>query len=381
MIIGLLCGQLKASINMKRLMTIVYILSALCVTAIITSCDKDTPEDWSEVVKLYVDAELGEYRPWGHPEDAEPLDGLKIKERKDADWEVIPIDGIDGFTHSLGWEFYLEVEKVYLANPPADASNIRYRLIKIVDEQKVRTPEFPTLEVKGAQGALANSYTANIFEPVHFYLDGNDYMQQDLRELCDSLVFDIPWLKGTHLSRKIYFHETGRLQLISGWDHRFILPMSGLCRIKAYKDGDVVYSDAISVSLTNEKDFLMYNWKEITESMNNSIGYVNFVDEGHEFLSTHYVEGETPIAKVSLSKPTDNTLDWLYEYLYKLYKEPLYTSESFTQEQYKNLFTDIDDRETPLYIWQTASSLIALIHYYDTDEDITQYYIKAEPTK
>ena len=47
---------------MKRLMTIVYILSALCVTAIITSCDKDTPEDWSEVVKLYVDAELGEYR-------------------------------------------------------------------------------------------------------------------------------------------------------------------------------------------------------------------------------------------------------------------------------------------------------------------------------
>ena len=342
------------------------------------SCDRDLPKDWSEVINLYVDAELGEYRPWGHPEDAEPLDGLKIKESKDADWEIIPMDGIEGFTHSLGWEFYLEVEKVYLANPPADASNIRYRLIRIVDEQKVRTPEFPTLEVKGA---LANSYTANIFEPVHFYLDGNDYMQQDLRELCDSLVFDIPWLKGTHLSRKIYFHETGRLQLISGWDHRFILPMSGLCRIKAYKDGDVVYSDAISVSLTNEKDFLMYNWKEITESMNNSIGYVNFVDEGHEFLSTHYVVGETPIAKVSLSKPTDDTLDWLYEYLYKLYKEPLYSSESFTQEQYKNLFTDIDDRETPLYIWQTASSLIALIHYYDTDEDITQYYIKAEPTK
>ena len=381
MIIGLLCGQLKASINMKRLMTIVYILSALCVTAIITSCDKDTPEDWSEVVKLYVDAELGVYRPWGHPEDAEPLDGLKIKERKDADWEIIPMDGIDGFTHSLGWKFYLEVEKVHLANPPADASNIRYRLIKIVEEQKVRTPEFPTLEVKGAQGALANSYTANIFEPVHFYLDGNDYMQQDLRELCDSLVFDIPWLKGTHLSRKIFFQETGRTQLISGWDHRFILPMSGLCRIKAYKDGDVVYSDAISVSLTNDKDFLMYNWKEITESMNNSIGYVNFVDEGHEFLSTHYVVGETPIAKVSLSKPTDDTLDWLYEYLYKLYKEPLYSSESFTQEQYKNLFTDIDDRETPLYIWQTASSLISLIHYYDTDEDITQYYIKAEPVK
>ena len=132
MIIGLLCGPLKASINMKRLMTIVYILSALCVTAIITSCDKDTPEDWSEVVKLYVDAELGEYCPWGHPTDAEPLDGLKIKESKDADWEIIPMDGIDGFTYVEGNEYFIEVEKTHLANPPADAFNISYTLIRII---------------------------------------------------------------------------------------------------------------------------------------------------------------------------------------------------------------------------------------------------------
>ena len=370
---------------MRKLKSFYYcVLIALCNSVVFTSCNQDASEDredWSEVINLYVDAELGEYRPWGHPENAEPLDGLKIKESKDADWEIIPMDGIDGFTHSLGWEFYLEVEKVHLANPPADASNIRYRLIKIVEEQKVRTPEFPTLEVKGAQGALANSYTANIFEPAHFYLDGNDYMQQDLRELCDSLVFDIPYSKGTHLSRKIFFHETGRTQLISDWDHRFILPMSGLCRIKAYKNGDVVYSDAISVSLTNNKDFLMYNWNEITENFDNSIGYVNFVDEKHEFVSTHYIVGKTPIVKVFLSKPENETLDWLYEYLYKLYKEPLYSSESGVQEQYGKLFTEIDNRETPQYIWKTESSLIVLIYWYDSDEDITKYYIKAEPVK
>ena len=60
------------------------------------------------------------------------MDGLKIKESKDADWEIIPMDGIDGFTHSLGWEFYLEVEKVQLVNPPADAFNISYTLIRII---------------------------------------------------------------------------------------------------------------------------------------------------------------------------------------------------------------------------------------------------------
>ncbi len=82
--------------------------------------------------------------------------------------------------------------------------------------------EFPILTVKGAS---ANSYTANIFDPVHFYLQGNDYMQADLRKLCDSLVFEIPWQKGTQLSRKIYFHEIGKAELISGWDHRFISRM------------------------------------------------------------------------------------------------------------------------------------------------------------
>ena len=363
---------------MKLLKSFYCVLIALCNITVFTCCDKDTPEDWSEVINLYVDDELGEYRPWGHPENAAPLDGLKIKESKDAEWEIVPMNGIDGFTHSLGWEYYLEVEKMHLANPPADASNIRYRLIKIVEEQKVRTPEFPTLEVKGA---LVNSYKANIFEPVHFYLQGNDYMLQDLRELCDSLVFDIPWLKGSRLSRKIYFNEDSKTELTSGWDHRFILPMDGICNIKAYKDGSVVYHDGVSVSLTNDKDFLMYNWDEITESMNSSIGYVNFVDERYEFLSTHYVVGETPIAKVSLSNPTDDTLKWLYEYLHKLYKEPLYNSESGVQEQYKRLFTDIDNRETPQYIWKTASSLIVLIHWYDTEEDITRYYIKAEPIK
>lgn len=109
-----------------------YFTMLLLLSAIYTSCDKDTPEDWSEVINLYVDAELGEYRPWGHPEDAEPLDGLKIKERKDADWEIIPIDGIIGFSYVEGKEYCLEVEKVHLANPPADASNVRYTLIRII---------------------------------------------------------------------------------------------------------------------------------------------------------------------------------------------------------------------------------------------------------
>lgn len=117
---------------MKQLKLFYFVLIALCITTAFISCDKNTSEDWSKVINIYVDAELGEYRPWGHPKDAEPFEGLKIKERKDADWEVIPIDGIIGFSYVKGNKYYLEVEKTQLANPPADTSNIRYTLIRII---------------------------------------------------------------------------------------------------------------------------------------------------------------------------------------------------------------------------------------------------------
>ena len=117
---------------MKVIRLYIAIVIALLATNTFTSCDTDLTEDRSKVINLYVDAELGEYRPWGHPEDAEPLDGIKIKERKDADWEVIPIDGIIGFSYVEGNEYFIEVEKTHLANPPADASNISYTLIRII---------------------------------------------------------------------------------------------------------------------------------------------------------------------------------------------------------------------------------------------------------
>lgn len=50
---------------MKKLKSLYWVLISLCITTTFISCEKDIPEDWSEVINLYVDAELGEYRPWG----------------------------------------------------------------------------------------------------------------------------------------------------------------------------------------------------------------------------------------------------------------------------------------------------------------------------
>lgn len=114
-------------------------LTLFIVTLASTGCfDDSTPKDWSEVVTLYVDAEFGEYRPWGLPEDAPPLEGLKIREKEDAAWDIIALDGIEGFSYSVGCEYCLEVEKTHLAAPPADAPNIRYKLLRIIGERPIR---------------------------------------------------------------------------------------------------------------------------------------------------------------------------------------------------------------------------------------------------
>lgn len=49
--------------NMKIIRLYIAIIIALLAINTFTSCDKDTPEDWSEEINLYVDSEFGEYRP------------------------------------------------------------------------------------------------------------------------------------------------------------------------------------------------------------------------------------------------------------------------------------------------------------------------------
>lgn len=87
------------------------------------------------MINLYVASEYGAYRPWGQAVEAEALNGLQVKESANSGWEVIPSDGIIGFTYVPGYEYRLKVKKTHLANPPADASNIRYTLINIISKE------------------------------------------------------------------------------------------------------------------------------------------------------------------------------------------------------------------------------------------------------
>ena len=237
-------------------------------------------------------------------------------------------------------------------------------------------PKFPTLEIKGAS---LNTHTANIFEPVHFYLEGDDYMNWSLSQLCDSLVFSV---MGENESRKVYYDEKGHSELIVGWDHYFYLPKGCICSIQAYKDNDVIYTDAIEVNLTNDRDFLMYDWDDISDAAIGTVPYNNFIIPELCLISRTGFVGEVPYAIVTMDNGmnVEGVKAWLYDYVVKLYKEPLYSESEEVKAKYNELFASADVKDTPLYIWQDSKSVVALIQY-DYGEGRWIYYIKAEPVK
>ncbi len=240
-------------------------------------------------------------------------------------------------------------------------------------------PKFPTLEIKGAS---LNTHTANIFEPVHFYLEGDDYMNWSLSQLCDSLVFSV---MGEDGSRKVYYDEKGHSELIVGWDHYFYLPQSCLCRIQAYKNNEVIYTDAIEVNLTNDNDFLMYDWDDISDTAIGTVPYNNFIVPELCLLSQSFRKDETPYVRVYLDKSMNSPYakEWLYDYITRLYKTPAYSDSSEVEEKYTELFASADENDTPLHIWKDDKSVIALVRYDYSDMDgyngsyVT--YVKAEP--
>lgn len=109
------------------------ILMLFLFTFTFISCDKDDLTDKVETIKMYVSAETETYTPWGSDT---PVECMLVKEEGNSSYSKLHFDGIEGFVYKKGFEYTLKVEKTTLANPPADDSNVRYKLIEIITEQE-----------------------------------------------------------------------------------------------------------------------------------------------------------------------------------------------------------------------------------------------------
>jgi glyoxylase-like metal-dependent hydrolase (beta-lactamase superfamily II) len=68
-----------------------------------------------------------------------PQQCMLVREDADSDWEYF-YDQISGFKFEKGYEYKLKIKTTEIKNPPADASSLKYTLIKVLEKNNVENP-------------------------------------------------------------------------------------------------------------------------------------------------------------------------------------------------------------------------------------------------
>lgn len=64
-----------------------------------------------------------------------PMKCLQVKENTSAEWNNF-YSNIEGFTYEPGYEYVLKIKTEKIANPPADGSSIKYKLVQQLSKTK-----------------------------------------------------------------------------------------------------------------------------------------------------------------------------------------------------------------------------------------------------
>ena len=85
------------------------------------------------VIEFKVEPETSEY--YGiNPNH--PIESMTAINTKDNDTLKLRLNEIEGFKYEKGYTWLLKVKKEKIENPPADASNIKYTLVKVISKTK-----------------------------------------------------------------------------------------------------------------------------------------------------------------------------------------------------------------------------------------------------
>ena len=119
------------------------LMTFLAVAGLAACSDDDEPKDSVKEIRMLVSAETGVTYAWGD-DMRKPIECLLVKTEGDSEeWQHLGFEQIKGFTYERGHEYYLSVKRTILANPPADASDRRYELIRVLQDRLVADPEIP----------------------------------------------------------------------------------------------------------------------------------------------------------------------------------------------------------------------------------------------
>ena len=105
----------------------------------LTSCSSD--DDDKDIVKeinMNVSAEPGVMYDLFDSMGEHPIECMRVMtEDEPGRWQNLYFSKVKGFTYERGHEYVLRVKRTILANPPQDASNRTYELVRILADKKV----------------------------------------------------------------------------------------------------------------------------------------------------------------------------------------------------------------------------------------------------
>ena len=112
------------------------------------SSDDDNDKDTTKEIVVNVSAEPGVMYDLFDDMGEHPIECMRVMtEDEPGQWQNLLFSAIKGFTYERGHEYVLRVKRTILANPPQDASNRTYELVRILADKKIEDVAEPVEKV------------------------------------------------------------------------------------------------------------------------------------------------------------------------------------------------------------------------------------------
>ena len=116
----------------------IFVMCAAMLSLNSCSSDDDSEKDITKEINMSVSAEPGVMYDLFDSMGEHPIECMRVMtEDEPGQWQNLYFNSIKGFTYERGHEYELWVKRTILANPPQDASNRTYELVRIVADRKV----------------------------------------------------------------------------------------------------------------------------------------------------------------------------------------------------------------------------------------------------
>ena len=113
-------------------------LATLAAFSLISCSSDDDDKDITKEIIMNVSAEPGVMYDLFDSMGEHPIECMQVMtEDEPGQWQNLYFSEVKGFTYERGHEYVLRVKRTILANPPQDASNRTYELVRILADKKV----------------------------------------------------------------------------------------------------------------------------------------------------------------------------------------------------------------------------------------------------